>query len=62
MHTADGNEFPVRDPEFLAIMPGGRGIIVVTEDDAFEVIDVSMIASIHVGNGRRSKPRRGKSK
>lgn len=60
IRVADGREYDVVHPEFLAFSATGRTIVVMTPDDLFEIIDTMMITSIHMGNGRR-KPR-GKRK
>ena len=51
IRVADGREYQVAHPEFMAISPSGRSLVVYTPEDVFEVIDTMMIASLHVGNG-----------
>ncbi len=51
IRVADGREYSVAHPEFLAVSATGRALVVSTPDDAFEIIDTVMVASIHVGNG-----------
>jgi len=58
LRMADGNEFPVRHPEHLAYFGSGRTIAVARGEDALEVIDLLLVASIHLGNGRKGNGRR----
>ena len=59
IRVADGREYLVRHPEFLAFR--GRTLVVFGPDDVFEIIDTAMIASIHVGNGnKRKRPKKRK--
>ena len=59
MHIADGRNVLVKHPDFLAYTPTGRTVIVTRLDETFEVIDLLLVASLEVVNG---KPRRrGKS-
>ncbi len=62
LHLTDGRSFPVKHPEFMMVFPGGRTIIVATEGDSFQVIDLLMISSIESrvskGNGRRNGKRK----
>lgn len=53
IHLADGRSFDVEHPEFLAQTASGRTVIVTLPDDSFEVIDVLLITSLKVGNGRQ---------
>ena len=55
LRTADGREFEVSHPEVMSISPVGRTIVIMTADGAHDVIDLLLVASLHVTN---SKPRR----
>lgn len=57
LRLADGNEYAVKHPEFLSFSVSGRTIVVATPDDSHEVIDLLLVASIHLGNGKNGKPR-----
>jgi len=46
LHLADGRIMPVRHPEFMAMFPGGRTVIVVLEDGSHHVIDLLLVVSI----------------
>lgn len=61
LRTADGNQYAVQHPEFLAFMQTGRSIFVATPDGAYEIIDVMMVTSIHVANGEQAESRPKKS-
>ena len=52
LRLTDGNEYSVKHPEFLMITKSGRSIVLATSDDAVEIIDSLLVASIQVGNGR----------
>ena len=58
LRTGDGREFAVGHPEVLAISPAGRTVVVMTPDGAHEVIDLLLVTSIHIGNGRARRRRR----
>lgn len=51
LHLADGQSVAVRHPEFLAQSPSGRTVIVYGRDDAFDVIDLTLVTRLEVGNG-----------
>lgn len=55
LHLADGRVIQVPHPEFLAVFPGGRAIIVTHEDYSWDMIDLLMVTSLHVKNGHPSK-------
>jgi hypothetical protein len=56
LHLADGRSFEVKHPEVLA-HAGGRTAVLTRMDDSFEVIDLLLVSSLEVSNGRS---RRGK--
>jgi len=56
LHLADGRTLDVEHPEFLASR-GGRTIVVYTGEDKFEIVDVLLVVSLEVLNG---KPKRRK--
>ena len=61
LHLADGRAFAVDHPEFLAQTPAGRTVIVTMPDERFEVIDLLLVTSLEVLNGkdgRRARRRR----
>jgi len=58
LHLTDGREFSVDHPEFMAQLLGGRTIFVATGEEAFEIIDILMVTSIEVGNGKKNGRRR----
>jgi len=58
--TSYGREYPVRHPEFLAIFPGGRSIVVTFDEGNWDVLDLMHVSSLHFGDGRsRRTPRKG---
>ncbi len=58
VRMADGNEYAVGHPEHLAYFGSGRTIAVAPGEDVVEVIDLLLVASIHLGNGKRRNGRR----
>ena len=61
IHLADGRSLDVSHPDFVARSPGGRTAIVYKADETFEVIDLLLVASLEVLNGRpqhRREPER----
>lgn len=54
---ADGSQLRVRSPEFVAITPGGRTVIVVTGGDDYEVVDLLLVTALEFRNGK-AKPSR----
>ena len=59
IHLADGRQFDVAHPEFLAVSPGGRTLSLAISDHAFEHIDLLLVTSIEELNGRSGRSRRG---
>ena len=57
IRLADGKVVPVKHPEFAALSPGGRTMIVYTGDEAFEVIDVFLVTALETVNGKAHRPR-----
>lgn len=58
IRVADGREYVVSHPEFLAFSITGRTVTVATPDDWYEIIDTMMIASVHMGNGNKGGRRK----
>ena len=58
IHLADGRSLPVRHPEFLAITPPGRTVIVTKKDGTFEVIDLLLVTSLRHHTNGSSRRRR----
>jgi hypothetical protein len=57
IRLADGRKIPVRHREFVAISPSGRTMIVYQPDDSHDIIDILLITSLEVRNGRHSSSR-----
>jgi len=58
LKLADGNKVVVRRPEFLSVSPVGRTAIIWEPDGSFEVVDLLLVASIVVRDGK-TRVRRG---
>jgi hypothetical protein len=52
LKVADGSRIVVRHPEFLSVSPVGRTVIVWQPDGSFEVVDLLLVASILVQDGK----------
>jgi hypothetical protein len=55
IHLADGRRIPVKHREFIATAPSGRTIVVYQPDDSFNIIDLLLVTSLEVKNGKASK-------
>ncbi len=51
LRTSDGREFVVKHPELLAFSENGRAVMVVTSDEAHQVIDLRMITGVQYLGG-----------
>ena len=58
-HMSDGGPVEIQHPEFVAY-GGGRTFVVYTSDDHFEIIDLLLVSSLEVMNGKPSRGRRTK--
>ena len=57
IHLADGRRIPVKHREFMATAPSGRTIVVYEPDDSFNIIDLLLVTSLGVKDGKVSKNR-----
>ena len=55
IHLADGRQIPVNHREFMATAPSGRTIVVYDTDDSFNIIDLLLVTSLEVKNGKASE-------
>lgn len=55
IHLADGRRIPVKHREFMATSPSGRTIVVYEQDDSFNIIDLLLVTSLEVKNGKASR-------
>ncbi len=62
IYLADGRRIPVKHREFMATSPSGRTIVVYEEDDSFNIIDLLLVTSLEVKNGKASKGKTDKTK
>ncbi len=60
LHLADGRAIRVGHPELMALSPTGRSAVVYGKDGAFEVVDVMLVTTLEVSNGR-TRARRKKA-
>jgi hypothetical protein len=59
IHLADSRAIDVTHPELLAVNEPGRTIIIVTGDESlYEVVDLLLVTSVEVFNGRTKSARR----
>lgn len=52
VHLADGRRLDVHHPEFLAQSPTGRTMSIGKPNGAFEVVDLLLVTSLEVLNGK----------
>ena len=58
IHVADGRSLPVPHPDFIAIMPYGKTIIVVSPKErksSFAIVDVPLITQLEVEGAGKSR-------
>ncbi len=60
IHMANGRHLDVKHPDFLAHTPTGRTVIVTRLDETFEVIDLLLVSSLEVINGKAATRRKRK--
>ena len=51
---ADGRNIHVPHPDFISISRAGRTVVVTTEDEEFEMIDVFLILSVKTKSQQKS--------
>jgi len=61
IHIADGRKVRVDHPDFMALSPAGRSAVVYDKSGGFEIIDLLLIASLKIGNGKTRSRSRKKS-
>jgi hypothetical protein len=55
VYLASDKAFPIRHPDFAALTPKGRTLIVMhAEDEAFDILDVPLIARVEVHGANRA--------
>jgi hypothetical protein len=52
IRMADGRTFQVAHPDFVALSPSGRTIIVFQPDESYSVLDLLLMTELQVGNGQ----------
>ena len=50
IHSADGRDVTVHHPEFIALAPSGRFLVVYQPDDSFRTIDVRLVTALDVSS------------
>ena len=55
VYMANDKPFAIRHPEFAVLTPIGRTLILLhTDDDAFDILDVPLIARVEVHDAAKS--------
>lgn len=57
LRLADGRELIIRHPDFIAVAPNGRRVVVFDQEDAMSVLEPLLIVSIEAaasGSGKQS--------
>lgn len=52
IRMADGRAFPVAHPDFIALSPSGRTVIVFQPDESYSALDLLLMSELRVANGR----------
>jgi hypothetical protein len=52
IRMADGRSFEVAQPDFVALSPAGRTVIVCQPDESYSVLDLLLMSELQVANGR----------
>ena len=52
LELADDQRIRVPRPEFMAFLRSGRTVFVATGGESYKIIDLLLVASIDVSNGR----------
>ncbi len=60
IHLADGRHLDVKHPEFLAHTPKGRTAILMRLDGTFEIVDLMLVTSLEVLDGKPRSRRKKK--
>lgn len=58
VHLADGRVLPVKHPEFMAMLPGGRTIFIALEDGSYHIVDLLLVVSLGFHADGKPRPRR----
>lgn len=59
LELADGKEIPVPHPELLWTNPKNpRTVVVGTSEGGMKIVDLLLVATIHIKNGRHSPKQR----
>jgi hypothetical protein len=56
LRTGGGREYSVRHPEFMAMTPGGRTVIVTHNEESVEMIDLLLVESLHFNGHGKNRP------
>ncbi len=60
IHLADGRHLDVKHPEFLAYTPKVRIAVVMRLDGTFEIVDLMLVTSLEVLDGKPRSRRKKK--
>lgn len=55
VHMADGRSFHIPHPDFLAMSPSGRTIIVFQEDEESSILDLLLMTEIEMSPAKTTK-------
>jgi hypothetical protein len=54
IRMADGRNFQVSHPDFVAQSPSGRTVIVFQPDESYSVLDLLLMTELQVANGQHA--------
>jgi hypothetical protein len=52
IRMAEGRNFPVAHPDFVAQSPSGRTVVVFHPDETYSVLDLLLMTELQVTNGQ----------
>ncbi len=62
IHLADGRDMDIDHPDFVGYTPTGRTVVITRLDETFEVINLLLVSTLEVLDGKRGNGRRARKK
>jgi len=53
--VADGRQIRVEHPEFLALFPTGRAVVVTQPEDSYDILDLLLVTGVRVEDGKSGR-------
>jgi hypothetical protein len=58
IRMADGRTFPVDHPDFIALSPSGRTVIIFQRDDSYGILDLLLMSELVAAATNGQSPQR----